>query len=52
MDGDEILADAVVVTVDTLSAIDNLFDEPLHEKWMDMMRECKTFDVFIYRLRY
>ena len=39
VDGDEILADAVVVTVDTLSAIDNLFDEPLHEKWMDMMRE-------------
>lgn len=35
---EEILADAVVVTVDTLSAINNLFDEPLHEPWMDEMR--------------
>lgn len=35
---EEILADAVVVTVDTLSAIDNLFDKPLHEPWMEKMR--------------
>lgn len=35
---EEILADAVVVTVDTLSAIDNLFDKPLHEPWMEQMR--------------
>lgn len=34
----EILADAVVVTADTLSAIDNLFEQPLHEPWMDKMR--------------
>ena len=38
-DGEDILADAIVVAVDTLSAIDNLFDEPLHEKWMDIMRD-------------
>lgn len=35
---EEISADAVVVTVDTLSAIDHLFDEPLHEPWMEKMR--------------
>lgn len=35
---EEILADAVVVTADTLSAIDNLFDKPLHEPWMEKMR--------------
>jgi phytoene dehydrogenase-like protein len=35
---EEILADAVVVTADTLSAIDNLFDQPLHEPWMEKMR--------------
>lgn len=35
---EEILADSVVVTVDTLSAIDNLFDKPLHEPWMEKMR--------------
>jgi phytoene dehydrogenase-like protein len=35
---EEILADAVVVTVDTLSAIDNLFESPLHEPWMEKMR--------------
>lgn len=35
---EEILTDAVVVTADTLSAIDNLFDKPLHEPWMDKMR--------------
>lgn len=35
---EEILADAVVITADTLSAIDNLFDKPLHEPWMEKMR--------------
>ena len=39
VDSEEILADAIVVTVDTLSAIDKLFDEPLHDRWMDIMRE-------------
>lgn len=38
MNDEEILADAVVVTADTLSAIDNLFDRPLHEPWMEKMR--------------
>ena len=35
---EKILADAVVVTADTLSAIDNLFESPLHEPWMEKMR--------------
>jgi phytoene dehydrogenase-like protein len=35
---EEILADAVVVTIDTLSAIDHLFDRSLHEPWMEKMR--------------
>lgn len=35
---EEILADAVVVTADTLSAINYLFDKPLHEPWMEKMR--------------
>jgi len=38
VDDEEILADAVVVTADTLSAIDNLFDQPLQEPWMEKMR--------------
>jgi phytoene dehydrogenase-like protein len=38
VDDEEILADAVVVTADTLSVIDNLFDKPLHEPWMEKMR--------------
>lgn len=36
---DELLkADAVIVAADTRSAIDGLFEEPLHEPWMDEMR--------------
>lgn len=35
---EEILADAVVVMADTLSAIDHLFGKPLHEPWMEKMR--------------
>ncbi len=31
-------ADAVIVTADTLTAIDSLFETPLHEPWMDEMR--------------
>ncbi len=36
--GEEIAADAVIVTADTLAAIDNLFDKPLCELWTDKMR--------------
>lgn len=36
--GEEIPADAVIVTRDTLSAIDTLFDEPIHEAWAEEMR--------------
>ncbi|MDW7675837.1 MAG: FAD-dependent oxidoreductase, partial [Bacillota bacterium] len=38
INNEEIPADAVVVTVDTLSAMDNLFDQPLREPWMKKMR--------------
>lgn len=49
INGEQIFADAVIVTADTLSAIDNLFDAPLHEPWMESMRK-KTklaMDTFI-----
>lgn len=39
VNGEKILADSVIVTADTLSAIDNLFDEPLYEPWMEKMRK-------------
>ena len=47
--GETILADAVIVTKDTLSAIDTLFDEPIHEPWAEKMRSETTpvLDVFI-----
>lgn len=32
-------ADAVVVTTDTLHAVDHLFHQPLHEPWMDELRK-------------
>jgi phytoene dehydrogenase-like protein len=35
-------ADAVIVAADTLSAVDTLFDEPLHEGWMDALRRRET----------
>ncbi len=35
----QIPADAVIVTVDTLAAIDTLFEKPLHEPWMNAMRQ-------------
>ena len=36
--GETIAADAVIVTKDTLSAIDTLFDEPIREPWAQQMR--------------
>lgn len=36
---EHILADAVVVTSDTLSAVDTLFDEPIREPWTEQMRK-------------
>lgn len=36
---EKISADAVIVTQDTLSAIEYLFDEPLNEPWMQKMRK-------------
>lgn len=39
IDGHEILADAVIVTQDTLMAIDTLFDPPIHEPWAQKMRQ-------------
>ncbi len=39
VDGEELNADAVIVTADTLSAIDHLFESPLHEPWMEEMRK-------------
>lgn len=37
-EGEKIPADAVIVTQDTLAAIDTLFDAPIHEPWADQMR--------------
>jgi len=47
--GETISADAVIVTQDTLNAIDNLFDEPIREPWAEEMRKNTTplLDVFI-----
>lgn len=39
VNGEEIRADAVIVTQDTLAAIDQLFDKPLREPWADKMRK-------------
>ncbi len=38
VDGELHAADAVIVTADTRSAIDNLFENPLQEPWMEQMR--------------
>ncbi len=49
IDGNMVPADAVIVTQDTLSAIDQLFDEPIREPWAEQMRS-KTevlTDVFV-----
>jgi phytoene dehydrogenase-like protein len=42
-------ADAVIVTRDTLTAIDTLFDSPIHEEWTDKMRKntIPMLDTFI-----
>ena len=47
--GEVIAADAVIVTRDTRSAIDTLFDEPIHEPWAEQMRKetAPMLDVFI-----
>jgi len=37
--GEKLSADAVIVTQDTLAAIDHLFDKPLNEPWMQEMRK-------------
>ncbi|HHU50335.1 MAG TPA: NAD(P)/FAD-dependent oxidoreductase [Firmicutes bacterium] len=39
IDGEQIPADAVIITQDTRVAIDNLFDSPLREPWAEKMRE-------------
>jgi phytoene dehydrogenase-like protein len=36
--GETFPADAVIVTADALTAIDTLFEQPLHERWADTMR--------------
>jgi phytoene dehydrogenase-like protein len=36
--GEAVPADAVLVTADTLSAADTLFEKPLHTPWVDAMR--------------
>ncbi len=38
-EGEEMLADAVIMTADTRSAIDHLFETPLREPWMEEMRQ-------------
>ena len=38
IDGEQIMADAVIVTADTRHAIDTLFEQPLLEPWAEAMR--------------
>jgi phytoene dehydrogenase-like protein len=47
--GETIEADYVIVTQDTLAAIDSLFDPPIHEPWAETMRETTKpmLDTFI-----
>ena len=49
IDGQSIPADSVIVTQDTLCAIDDLFDTPISEKWAVDMREntIPLLDTFI-----
>lgn len=49
IDGEQIPADAVIVTQDTLAAIDNLFDPPIVEPWAQKMRTTTrpVMDTFI-----
>lgn len=39
INGEHIQADAVIVTQDTLVAVDTLFDPPIREPWVQKMRE-------------
>jgi phytoene dehydrogenase-like protein len=39
INGERIQADAVIVTQDTLVAIDSLFDSPIHEPWAEKIRK-------------
>lgn len=49
VNNEHISADAVIVTQDTLAAIDTLFDQPIHEAWAEEMRKktIPTLDTFI-----
>lgn len=49
LDGEEIKADAVIVTLDTLVAIDTMFDTPISEPWAEKMRQTTKpmLDTFI-----
>jgi phytoene dehydrogenase-like protein len=49
IEGEKIFADAVIVTQDTLVAIDKLFDTPINEPWAQKMRKTTrpTLDTFI-----
>lgn len=49
LDGQEVRADAVIITVDTLTAIDKLFEKPLKESWMEKLRKNVKFmaDTFV-----
>lgn len=39
INGESVPADAVIVTLDTLAAIDTLFDPPIREPWAEQMRK-------------
>lgn len=49
VNGETIKADAVIVTQDTLAAVDRLFDSPIHEPWTERMRKetVPMLDTFI-----
>lgn len=39
VNGSQVQSDSVIVTEDTLVAIDKLFDSPIHEQWAENMRK-------------
>jgi phytoene dehydrogenase-like protein len=49
VNGEQIIADAVIVTRDTLTAVDTLFDSPIQEEWALNMRKSTVpvLDTFI-----
>lgn len=49
INGESISADAVIVTLDTLAAVDRMFDTPIHEEWAERMRNntIPQLDTFI-----